>query len=507
MATGGIRTNSVWSITNYGFSIISLFFLFPFMVHRLGDSNYGFFIFLGTINGMASIANFGFSEASLRFIAFYYNNKNSKALKKIFSTSFWTYLVLGTITIAVIILLAGLIFGLLKETNVDKALGIKLITISAVTFFIRFITGIFNIVPQALQRFDISSKIAISETLLRVGFYVAVLIFGYGLIGVVISEIFLAVIISFVNFIFSARLLGSFSLIGRPSAASFREIFNYSIIAFITQMVGLLWQYTDRILLGYFIGSAAIAYFSVPQQIIFKVLGLVAAASVVLFPRLSLDRLDNTAKILYKEFTFIGLMFTIIVFSTLSLVIKDFISLWISPSFASETKSIAVIFALSCMIRGAFPVYENLFKGIGKPVYNMYIIIASSLIIVLVDFLLIPRLGLNGAGIAYLVSPLAGVAAIILIWKRLLNESLTEPLKQYLIPLLISFIMVAVSFLIKSKLNISASWVNVFFQVLCFSIVLSLILIGYYRIFVPEIWLKMADLKIRLKAIWNPFEK
>jgi len=296
-------------------------------------------------------------------------------------------------------------------------------------------------------------------------------------------------------------------LIGMPSTATFNEIFNYSIIAFITQMVGLLWQYTDRILLGYFIGSAAIAYFSVPQQIIFKILGLVAAASVVLFPRFSVDKLDETAKLLYKEFTLIGLIFTLIVFSTLSLIIKDFISLWITPSFAAETQSIAIILAMSCMIRGAFPVYENLFKGIGKPVYNMYIVIASSLIIVALDFLLIPKLGLNGAGIAYLVSPLAGVGAIILIWRRILNESLLEPLKKYLIPLVLSFSLLGLSFLIKTRFEISQSWAHILFQALAFSITLSAVLMGYYKIFLPQVWLSIRDLRIRMQTIWKPIDK
>ena len=445
MAKVGIKTNSLWSISNYGISVASLFFLFPFMVHRLGSSSYGFFIFLGTINGMASIANFGFGEASLRFIAFYHNSQDYKSLKNIISTSFWTYLVLGSLTTLAILLLAKPIVGLLKETEIDISLALRLVNISALTFMIRFILGIFSTIPQAVQRFDISSRISIFETILRFGFYLAVLFAGYGLTGIVLSELLLSILIAVTNFYFSSRLLDTFNLIGKPSSSTFKEIFNYSIISFITQMVGLLWQYTDRILLGYFIGSAAIAYFSVPQQIIFKILGLVTAASVVLFPRFSIARLDEFSKELYKEFTLISLLFTIVAFSTLSFIIKDFISLWISPSFAAETKNIAIVLAISCMIRGAFPIYEYLFKGIGKPIYNMYIIIASSLIIVILDFMLIPVLGLNGAGIAYLLSPVAGIVAIIFIWLKLLKAPLSEPFRIYLVPLLISYFILAIS--------------------------------------------------------------
>jgi O-antigen/teichoic acid export membrane protein len=210
------------------------------------------------------------------------------------------------------------------------------------------------------------------------------------------------------------------------------------------------------------------------------------------------------SKELYKEFTLISLLFTIVAFSTLSFIIKDFISLWISPSFAAETKNIAIVLAISCMIRGAFPIYENLFKGIGKPIYNMYIIIASSLIIVILDFILIPVLGLNGAGVAYLVSPLAGIVAIVFIWRKLLKASISEPIKIYLIPLLISYFILAISFLIKGKSTLPPSWLKIIIQAIVFLVFQVFLLFGYFKLFAPEVLLKLDDLKKRTKSIWKP---
>jgi len=499
----GIKTNSLWNISNYGFSVVSLFFLFPFMIKHLGDSNYGFFIFLGTINGMASIANFGFGEASLRFVALYHNSNDKSSIKRIISTSFWTYILLGSVTTITIVLLAEPIVGLLKDLQFDLKQAIYLVRISAVTFLIRFIFGLFSTIPQAVQRFDVSSKIAIIETILRVVFYIVVLLTGHGLMGVVYAELLLAIIVSAINITISSKLLDTSDFFSKFTSGTLKEIFNYSIFSFLTQIVGLLWQYTDRILLGFFIGSAAIAYFSVPQQIIFKILGLVAAASVVLFPRFSLTKLDNRSKNLFKEFTLISLLFTIIVFSTLSLVVKDFIALWITPEFAAETKSIAVILSVSCMIRGAFPVYENLFKGIGKPVNNMYITIASSLIIVILDFLLIPRLGLNGAGLAYLISPIVGVFAIIYIWKRILKTSLDGPFKDYLMPLILSYALLAIFFFIKTRINIEPSWTNIIFQVLGFVIIQALMIFTYFRLFSRQSWETVLKVRYSVREIFK----
>lgn len=503
MAKLSIKSNSLWNIGNYGFSIVSLFFLFPFMIRHLGDSNYGFFIFLGTINGMANIANFGFGEATLRFIALYHNTCDSEKLIKILSTSFWTYFVLGSITTLCIIVFANPIVGLLHETQIDKEFAIYLVKISAFTFLIRFVMGIYSTIPQAIQRFDISSKIAISETVLRVALYIVVLFLDYGLEGIVFSELALAIIVSLANILISSKLLNSVAFFIKPSISAFKEIFNYSIFSFLTQLVGLLWQYSDRILLGYFIGTAAIAYFSVPQQIIFKILGLVAAASAVLLPRFSMNKIDEPSKKLYKEFTLLSLLFSILVFSTLSLVIKDFIALWISPSFAKDTKYIAVILSISCMIRGAFPIYESLFKGIGKPVYNMYIIIASSLIIVVLDIILIPLIGINGAGIAYLASPIAGVVAMVFIWKKILLNRLSEPIKFYLIPLLSSYALLGMAFYVKSSINFAPSWITIFVQVFLYGIAQIILTGAYYKFFVPEVWNILIKLLNRSNLLYK----
>jgi O-antigen/teichoic acid export membrane protein len=444
---------------------------------------------------MASIANFGFGEASLRFIALYYNSGDANSIKRIISTSFWTYIVLGSITTITVILLAGPLTGLLNDIKLNSEQAVYLVRISAITFLVRFIFGIFGTIPQAIQRFDISGKIAIFETIGRICLYVTVLLKGFGLKGVVYSELILAVFVTGINIVISSNLLDTSKFFNRPSLSTFKEIFNYSIFSFLTQMIGLLWQYSDRILLGYFIGSAAIAYFSVPQQIIFKILGLIAAASVVLFPRFSTASLDNNSKKLYKEFTLLSLVATIIIFSTLSLVIKDFISLWISPTFANETKNIAVILSVSCMIRGAFPVYENLFKGIGRPEINMYIVIGSSLIIVISDFLLIPHLGLNGAGIAYLLSPLAGVAAILFIWKKILMAPINEIFRNYLMPLLISYFLLLFAFIIKKSFYQEPSWTSIIIQSALFGIIQVLIILAYFRLFARSVWESVLSFK------------
>ena len=475
-----LKANSLWNISSHLFSLGSLFFLFPFLINNIGAASYGFFIFLSTINGIASVANFGFGEATLRYVALYYTKNEISTIKNILSTSLLIYIVLGTIVGFMVYLLAPQISDLLKEKSIDSETAIYLIRVSAATFIVRFTFGIFAMVPQALQRFDISSKITIGETILRVALYVIVILKGYGLTGLVYSELLLALIYVVTNYFITSSIFKKIWFLGKFSKTLFKEIFSYSIYASLSQIVGLLWQYADRILLGYFIGSSAIAYFSVPQQIIFKILGVIAAGSAVLFPKFSVDEISEDIKLIFKKYTVLFLMFSIISFSVIALVIPDFLTLWISVEFAEQAKDIGILLAISCMIRGAFPIYQNLFKGIGKPVYNLYIIILSSLIIVILDLILIPEIGLKGAGIAYLISPIVGVLVIYLIYHKMFKESLKQPIYLLLVPLFIGYTVLMLGYNLKSYINYPIGWVSTIITSLIFVAIQTLSLFLYF---------------------------
>ena len=222
---------------------------------------------------------------------------------------------------------------------------------------------------------------------------------------------------------------------------------------------------------------------------------VIAAGAAVLFPKFSVDKINEDIKLIFKKYTLLFLMLSIILFSTLSLIIPEFLALWISPEFAEQAKDIAIILAVSCMIRGAAPVYMNLFKGIGKPVYNLYAIISSSLIIVVLDLILIPIYGINGAGIAYLVSPLPIFLIFYLIYTRIFNESAKEALVLFVVPLLLGYSLIALGILIKARLELWINWISLFSQVILFTAIILTSLWFYFAKIVKRYNNIMPDFK------------
>ena len=490
MKINSIRYNFKWTTSSFLITTIVTMLLFPFLVINLGENKYGFLIFLTTINGLSVIADFGLGDSSIKFISESYLKQDFNKIYKIISNGTILYFLIALTMLSLIYIFKSNIILLIKDLKYDFLQAQNLLVLNFIAFAIRLSFSAFSSIPKAIQRYDLSSKIVVIESILRVLSYVLTIKLGYGLSGIIYSEIFLSIFSSSCYFIISLKIFKNLKLSFIPDQIVIKEISGYSFYIFISQLLGVFWQYTDRILLVYFVGTTALTFFSIPQQIVFKVLGLIAVGFSVLFPKFSsLNSNHSQIKLLFQKFTYLSLSVSIILFSSMSFVISDFLSLYISSDFSQNAGQISIILALSCIARGAFIVYENLFKGIGKPKYNTVITFFSVLIIVIIDILLIPKMGINGAAYAYLFSPIIVIFTLFFIWKKVLkNNSYKTLIINIIIPLFLTYIFVFAGIGLKQKLELAVSWLNIILTFLFSSAFISLLLCFYYRYFSTDVY-------------------
>jgi O-antigen/teichoic acid export membrane protein len=160
--------------------------------------------------------------------------------------------------------------------------------------------------------------------------------------------------------------------------------------------------------------------------------------------------------------------------------------LWVNEEFAKQSKEIAILLSISCMIRGSFSIYENVFKGIGKPRFNFYIVLVSSAILLSLNAILIPRFGLKGAGIAYLFSPLPGLFAIFYIYRHILKETYKKLIYDFFAPLVIGYGIIAISIYLKNNLIYKANWVNLIGISFAYGLIITSILLLLFKKYLNE---------------------
>lgn len=455
-----LKVNAFFNILSTIVNILLLFILTPVITRGLGDVGYGVYIILGTIGGALSILNLGLGEATLRYVSFYYSKDDKKSVNRVFNATFWLYAILGFIVSIVFIITPGSIITLLNLEFLGED-GNLLIRITILLFFINFINGCFSSVPQALQRYDIYSYVQIGINVVRFITNICVIFVGYGLKELVFVNGIIGIGSLLLNITVAKLLLPYLSILRIPKKSDYKEIFSYGVYAFFTQLIGLVWQYCDNILLSIFLGPQFVGYFSIPMQLIGKINGVLSSGFGILFPKFSATDKKREITGLYVSSTQMSLYLSILIFVPFSLVVDDFLYLWVSPEFAEKAAGIAIVLGFSYIIRGAFLPYESLLKGIGKPQYITLVTMLSSLVILISDITMIPLYGLNGVGIAYVFSSSVGVIVLLIIWNKIIKEKIIKAFKIYFIPYFVGVLVFFLMIYLKNIYPISdLNWIN-----------------------------------------------
>ena len=160
--------NSFFQVLSFCTQVAVGIWLVPYLVHRLGTAAYGLIPIAGMLTQYVSLISQSISSAVNRFLTIALQQDDIEEANRIFSTAFFSYLVIGLLQIpffAVLIYYAGSIVSIPAELYKD---AIILLTCSAGTFVVNLVASVFGVPMYANNRLDISRSIDISRYLLLV---------------------------------------------------------------------------------------------------------------------------------------------------------------------------------------------------------------------------------------------------------------------------------------------------------------------------------------------------
>lgn len=426
-------SNGLWSVASTVWSMGVTFFLTPFLIARIGTDHYGLFILLMSISGMMGIMNLGLGEATLRYVAYYYGRNDLDGINRVVGATFAVYVVMGLLGWTCLFFGASWIAGLLALSTADEALAASLLRLTAFSFGLSFISGSYASIPQAMQRFDISTNVSVAQSIFQVAGTVWLLAAGYGVYQLVQWSVATCVFTQIVNTVVAKHLIAGLHLTPRPTRQGLREIFGYGIFAMVTGVFGMIWGHADRVIVGTFVGPASVGYLTVPQQLSLRGSGCVAGAGAGLFPRFSGLRSVKEREDLFLDSTWVMLSGTVILFVPFTVLFPDLLRLWLGKTFAAQSAWVGQVIACSCIVRGAFVPYDALFRGIGRPQYMTVLFTCTGLTSLTANLILIPQFGLGGAGYCYAITVFWGMGAIVFAGKKVLRMPNLRPFVRVLV--------------------------------------------------------------------------
>ena len=392
--------------------------LLPFNLAYLGKSDYGLWVLLGSLTMHMSAFELG-TNALVKFMAQYRAQTNARAINEIASTVFITFTAVALIAYA---LLMGAAFNLeyLFELTADQAVvGQWILMIIGLHVALNFPFGVYGAVTGGFQRYDINNLVAIVTSVTAAAVNVAVVLAGYGLIHLVAATTLVRMSAYLMYRINAYRVFPEL----RISPRLFRMSRLKEVMGFSVYMTGIDWAnrlnyQLDEVVIGAFLGPAAVAVWAPAERIVSGVQRLTNQVNGVLFPLIVDSDTTNQHTRLQQillEGTRLSLAMVIPMAAAIFVLADPLIRAWLGAGADAVAGAIPVlqILSIAVAIRVGDATSTTLLKGAGSHKLVAGVNLAAGLVNVALSAMLIMPFGLIGVAYGTLI-PIGCAAAFVL---------------------------------------------------------------------------------------------
>ncbi|AHM57181.1 virulence factor mvin superfamily [Peptoclostridium acidaminophilum DSM 3953] len=395
----------------------------PFMLRKLGQAEYGLFSLVNSVVANLAILDFGFENAIVRYTAKYKAENDFEKEKSLHFMFFVMYSIIGIVAFAIGFVLILNIDNIFSQSLTQRELATAktLMLIAVINISLSFPLGVFAGIIQAYERFIFLKTASIARICMTPLIMVTILIFGYRSVGIILAGAVIGMIFSLLNVMYFYKVLNK-----RISASKFdmqllKGIGAYSFFVFLNIIIDRLYWATDQLILGMYVGTAAVAVYTIGAQFFNYYVQISTSISGVFLPRVvELDVKDAQGGLLSDTFIKVGrIQFLALSFvlSGFALFGKEFIAIW-----AGEGYENAYYVALITMIPSIIPLSQNvgisILQAKNKHAFRSIIYLFIAIFNVVLSIALVKPYGVIGCASATALGCVLGQIIIMNIYYK-----------------------------------------------------------------------------------------
>jgi O-antigen/teichoic acid export membrane protein len=447
--------NSSYNFIGYLLPLVITFVITPIIVFKLGIKQYGIYLFINTVISFIGLIDLGLGMAVSKHMSFYFGKKDLEAVKRLAHTANSLFLIT-----AVLGFLVSLFIGLgIHYFTPDKFLAYKdysvLFIIGGGIYFMTTIGSTYNSILFGLQRFDLTTKISLTHfTLTSISMFLIVTL-GGSLQEIFYSQLLLATGLMIFNIYKAHQMVPVATIKLGWSGLEIKHCYKFGIAASLNNIANTSLTSLDKLIIPFFAGPTNLTYYNMPGSVTTKIPGISNTLSITLFPTVSQlsgeESIDRIRTLYTKSFRLIIIMASTLTIACISFSYK-ILEHWLNTDFAEKSFVVLIILALTNFILALFGPLSNFLLGLGKLKSITVTSITMSIVNIIFLLLLLPKYGIKGAAVAYLVSVLPVMYLFYFVEKHYL--SLKERKKDYIKIfsglVFTSFIMISLNLLLSS---------------------------------------------------------
>lgn len=419
-----LAKNSLWNLAGLVLPLLVAIVTVPLLLKGLGTERFGVLTLVWSGIGYFSLFDMGLSQALTKLVAEKLGLGRGEEIPGLVWTGLTVMVGMGVLgSLAVAALAPWLVQNLLK-------IGAELHTEASASFFILSVTipvvvataGLCGVL-EAHQRFDLINLVRVPLGLFNYLSPLVVVLFSRNLVWVVGA-------LALGRLVFAA-CYGWLCLREVPSLRrlcydrrSVGPLLSYGGWTTVTNLIAPLMIYMDRFLIGAVVSVAAVAYYTTPFEVIFRLTVVPVAIVGALFPAFAAGLARDRQRVvaLFER----GIHYIFLILFPLTLIIVTLagegLELWLGSEFAANSRAVLRWLMVGVFINGFARVPFNLILAQGRPDMTTKLFLAELPLYLIGLWFLARWYGIEGVAIAWTLRIACDTVIFFGITARLLPE-------------------------------------------------------------------------------------
>jgi O-antigen/teichoic acid export membrane protein len=403
--------------------------LIPYVVRGLGPDRFGLLGIVWVLFGYLSLMDFGLGRATTKFVAECLAKDETKRISEMFWSSMILQLMFGIV--------GGIIICLLTPTLVEQIFKTPapIINEARYGFYMLAVSLPFVVMANGLrstlegcQRFDITNLIRVPANV--VGFAIPALGVAVGwklpaiVLGMGISRLIFAVVHGF----YCVRILPCLKTRPALSKKVTASLLSFGGWVTVANTINPLLVSMDRFLIGSFVSTAMVGYYTAPFEAVTKLWIFPASLTTTVYPACSALGSERHGDLQELYSRTIKYIYCVLAPITVILVVfaRPIIRIWLGPDFVDKSTFPLQVLAIGVFVNCFAHVPYCFLQARGRPDTAAKLVLYELAPYSVIAWYLITSYGIDGAAIAWSIRVF--VEALLYLWiaRRTLSLSASQ---------------------------------------------------------------------------------
>ena len=366
-----LTRNTLLNLAGQGGPLLIAAAAIPFIIRGLGVERFGLLSIIWLAPEYFAFIDLGLGRATIKYVAEALGAGDQERMSRVVWTAVTLQIFLGLLGALGLISIAGLLIQhvlnipLVLQSESKAAFYLLALSIPLV-----LVTSSLSAVLAAAQRFDLVNAVSASFNVVNLVLtLVGVVYFDWHLtqiVAVLVLSRFLALIVN------CALCLRAFPALAKPS---FRFLELRTLLAFggwltVSSAVVPLLLYLDRFIIGATLTMAAVAYYSVPYEVVTRLWIIPMSLVATLFPAFSVligrGERERLPLLLARSMKWLLLTVgpAVVVIAAFA---EDVLQVWLGADFARESGPVLQILAIGILLNSMVQVQYAVVQALGRP--------------------------------------------------------------------------------------------------------------------------------------------